>query len=200
MKKKVSLNALREHPNNPRTVKDEKFMELVTSIRNDPEFMKLHPLIVKDGVVWAGNQRLKALRHEGYTEIPGEWVIDGSEFTETKLKKFMLLDNVHAGEFDTELLADDYFEDIDFGEIGLGDFEPVGALDIEGVEPEKGEKPENQPVERYKDETIKEITLLYHVDKHGQILELLEDIAAERGLEDNSETVEFLLDFYINNK
>ena len=43
--KMVPLESLHKNPKNPRIIKDDKFKKLVQSIKDDPWFMRLRPII-----------------------------------------------------------------------------------------------------------------------------------------------------------
>lgn len=53
-------------PGNPRTIKNADFAILVTSIRNNPDYLEARPLILSNRtgqlVIIAGNQRYEAAR------------------------------------------------------------------------------------------------------------------------------------------
>ena len=58
---KVSINDLRENPENPRSISGEKFEKLVQSIRQVHEMMEARPIVVdQNNVILGGNMRFKA--------------------------------------------------------------------------------------------------------------------------------------------
>lgn len=93
-------------PNNPRTITEEDFQELVTSLQRSPRLLWLNPIIIdKKGVVKVGNQRLKASQHLGWEEIP---CIKADNFTPQELKELMIKENLHAGTWDFTVLEDNF--------------------------------------------------------------------------------------------
>ena len=100
-------------PNNPRIIKDDKFNKLVKSIQDFPEMMEKRPIVVVtdvDGKMYplGGNMRLKALQELKYKEIPENWITKADEWTEEKRREFVIKDNVGFGEWDFEMLANEW--------------------------------------------------------------------------------------------
>lgn len=102
----VPIHEIKANPNNPRLIKDEKFAKLVKSIKEFPEMLELRPIVVNDDmVVLGGNMRLKACKEAGLIQIP---VIKASSLTEEQQKEFIIKDNVGFGEWDWELIANEW--------------------------------------------------------------------------------------------
>ena len=96
--KLTKINDIKTNPNNPRIIKDEKFNQLVQSIKDFPKMLELRPIVVNDDmVVLGGNMRLKACKEAGLKEIP---VIKASELTEDEQRQFIIKDNIGYGEWD----------------------------------------------------------------------------------------------------
>lgn len=105
----IQLNTIKPNPNNPRVIRDDKFLKLLNSIKEFPKMMNLRPMVVDaDGVVIGGNMRLKALTEAGYTEIPKEWVKSAADLTPEEQKRFVIADNVSFGEHDWDILANEW--------------------------------------------------------------------------------------------
>lgn len=103
---KVSLDQIKANPNNPRLIKDDKFNKLVKSIKEFPEMLELRPIVVnEDMIVLGGNMRLKACKEAGLKEVP---VIKASSLTPEQQKEFIIKDNVGFGEWDWELIANEW--------------------------------------------------------------------------------------------
>ena len=109
METKVTITALskiKANPNNPRVIKDDKFKKLVKSIQEFPKMMELRPIVVNDDmVVLGGNMRLKACKELGLKEVP---VIKASDLTEDQQRQFIIKDNVGFGEWDWEVIANEW--------------------------------------------------------------------------------------------
>lgn len=92
---------------NPRSISDNDFAQLCKDIQSDPTFLIQRPPLVNHNtgtgkmIVYAGNQRLKAARHNGMKEIHF-WV--EQDVPEDRQKERMLRDNLHRGEWDVEKL------------------------------------------------------------------------------------------------
>lgn len=115
----MKLSSIKPNPSNPRVIKDDKFKKLVKSITDFPKMLELRPMIINDDMILlGGNMRLKALQHIGYTEIPDEWVRKASDLTPEEQRQFIIKDNVGYGEWDWDMLAND-FEIDELGEWGL---------------------------------------------------------------------------------
>jgi len=105
----LKISELHINPKNPRILKDERFKKLVRSIEEFPKMMKLRPIIIDNaGMVLGGNMRLKALQHLKFKEIPDEWVKRAEELTEEEKQRFIVADNVGFGEWDFEILANEW--------------------------------------------------------------------------------------------
>lgn len=102
----VPIHEIKANPNNPRLIKDEKFAKLVKSIKEFPEMLELRPIVVNDDmIVLGGNMRLKACKEAGLIQIP---VIKASSLTEEQQKEFIIKDNVGFGEWDWEMIANEW--------------------------------------------------------------------------------------------
>lgn len=105
----IKLSKIKANPNNPRLIKDEKFKQLCNSIKSLPKMMELRPIVVdENNIVQGGNMRLKALQELGYKEIPATWVKQAKDFTPEELKEFIIKDNVGFGEWDWDMLANEW--------------------------------------------------------------------------------------------
>lgn len=108
----IKLNSLKPDPDNPRVITNKQFQKLCNSIKQFPQMMELNPLVIdKNNVIHAGNMRYKALLHLNYEEIPDAWVIKANRFSEKQLKEFKIKDNISYGEWDFDMLANEYDED-----------------------------------------------------------------------------------------
>lgn len=105
----MKISQLKSNPNNPRLIKDDKFKKLCTSIEQFPKMMELRPIIIdENNIILGGNMRFNALKHLGYKELPAEWVKQASELTEEQKQEFIVKDNVGFGEWDFDLLANEW--------------------------------------------------------------------------------------------
>lgn len=102
----VDIKSVKSNPNNPRIIKDDKFNKLVKSIKEFPKMLKIRPIVVNnDMVVLGGNMRLKACKEAGLKEVS---IIKASDLTEEEQKQFIIKDNVGFGEWDWEMIANEW--------------------------------------------------------------------------------------------
>lgn len=102
---KIKVSKLIPNPNNPRVIKDDKFQKLVNSIKEFPEMLEARPVVVNpDMVVLGGNMRLKALKEAGVKEVP----VYIASWDEIKQKQFIIKDNLGYGEWDWEMIANEW--------------------------------------------------------------------------------------------
>ena len=128
----MKLSAIKQNPNNPRSINKDKFAKLVKSIEEFPRMLELRPIVLnKDNIVLGGNMRLKACKHIGLTEVP---VMYADDLTEEEQRQFIIKDNVGFGDWDWELLANEW--DVS----DLNDW----ALDVPQVLDEAFKEPENE--------------------------------------------------------
>ena len=103
---KVKVSAIKSNPNNPRLIKDDKFHKLVKSIKEFPQMLELRPIVVNDEmVILGGNMRHKACIEAGLKEVT---IVKASELTEEQQKEFIIKDNVGFGEWDWDILANEW--------------------------------------------------------------------------------------------
>jgi len=127
----ISLNEIKNNPNNPRLVKDDKFKKLVKSIKEFPEMLKIRPIVVnKDMIVLGGNMRLKACKEAGLKEVP---IIRAENLTEEQQREFIIKDNVGFGEWDWDLLANEW-DATQLEEWGLEGFPFDTEIELEAEE------------------------------------------------------------------
>jgi ParB-like chromosome segregation protein Spo0J len=106
----VKITDIKTNPNNPRIIRDEKYKKLLKSIQEFPDMLNKRPIVAftdKDGkyVVLGGNMRLKALKELKYKEVP---IIVADEWTEEQKHEFLIKDNVGFGEWDWDMLANEW--------------------------------------------------------------------------------------------
>jgi len=102
---KAKLSEVKLNPNNPRLIKDDKFKKLVQSIKDFPEMLNIRPIVVnQDMVILGGNMRYKACKEAGLKEIP----IIIADLSEDKQREFLIKDNTSGGEWDWEVLANEW--------------------------------------------------------------------------------------------
>jgi hypothetical protein len=105
MQKIVKISEVKVNHNNPRLIKDDKFKKLVQSVKDFPEMLNIRPIVVnKDMIILGGNMRFKACKEAGLKEVP----IIITDLTEEQQKEFLIKDNVSGGEWDWDILANEW--------------------------------------------------------------------------------------------
>jgi len=148
----IKLSEIHKNPDNPRTIKDSNFDKLVKSIIDFPEMLTIRPIVInKENMILGGNQRLAACKKAGLKEVP---VIRAENLTEDQQKEFIIKDNLGFGEWDWELLENNWdskklegwgveldgFEDVDFNEIESNENRGLNDKSIEIKCPNCGEE------------------------------------------------------------
>jgi ParB-like chromosome segregation protein Spo0J len=172
--KKVKLDLIKLNPNNPRLIKDDKFKKLVQSIKDFPEMLNIRPIVVNtDMVILGGNMRYKACKEAGLKEIP----IIITDLSEDKQREFLIKDNTSGGEWDFEMLANEWDVD-ELTEWGLE--VPTFETDVDYSEKNKELNLNDFEDQKY---TIK---LEYSEDDYNLVKERLQELGqtAEKTLYD----------------
>jgi hypothetical protein len=154
--KMVKISEIKPNPNNPRLIKDEKFAKLVNSIKGFPEMLEIRPIVVNsDMIVLGGNMRLKACKEAGLKEIP---VIFADDLTEEQQREFIIKDNVGFGEWDWEMIANEWEpEQLEDWALDLPGFENVEDLGEDFSLPDGDKAPFQQMTFTLADEQAEQI-------------------------------------------
>jgi DNA modification methylase len=103
---KVKISDIKTNPKNPRLIKDDKFRKLVKSIQEFPQMLELRPIVVdENNIVLGGNMRLKACIEVGLKEV---YIVKAEDLTEQQKDEFIVKDNVGFGEWDWDILANEW--------------------------------------------------------------------------------------------
>ena len=104
----TKISDIKLNPNNPRLIKDDKFKKLVQSIKDFPEMLDIRPIVVnKDMIILGGNMRYRACKEAGIKEIP----VIITDLSEDKQREFLIKDNTSGGEWDWDMLANEWDTD-----------------------------------------------------------------------------------------
>lgn len=118
--KHMNPHDLVNNPSNPRSITGAKFRELVRSLKEFPEMLEARPIVVnKDMVVLGGNMRLRAAIKAGLSQVP----VHVASWDAAKDEQFVIRDNVSHGQWDWDLLANDW-DAGDVTEWGLDVWDP----------------------------------------------------------------------------
>lgn len=103
---KLEISKLKPNKDNPRIIKDSKFKKLVQSIKDFPEMLELRPIVVdEDMTILGGNMRYRASIEAGLKEV---YVKIAKGLSENQKKEFIVKDNVGFGEWDWDILANEW--------------------------------------------------------------------------------------------
>jgi DNA modification methylase len=133
----TKISTVKSNPSNPRIIKDDKFKKLVQSLKDFPEMAQVRPIVCnEDMVVLGGNMRLKAMKEAGWKDVSVEIV----NWSEEQQKEFIVKDNVGFGEWDWEMLANEWdAEDLDKWGLDVPNYEAA----VLEAEEDDFEVPEN---------------------------------------------------------
>ena len=165
MKQLIKISQVKSNPNNPRLIKNDKFKKLVKSVQDFPEMLELRPIVVDENmIVLGGNMRLKACQEAGLKEV---W-IEVADLTEQQKKEFTIKDNVGFGEWEWDMLANEW-EQTELEGWGLDGFP---------FEDNKNYSDKNKEIDidAFDDQMI--IKLKYSEDDYWKVKEQLSKIAS----------------------
>jgi len=186
----MKITQIKPNPNNPRIIKDSKFKQLVKSIQDFPQMLELRPIVIDENcVVLGGNMRLKACIEAGLTDVP---VKVAKGLSEEQQREFIVKDNVGYGEWDWDLLANEWDSEL-LSEWGLD--VPVFHLDND-EEPEIDKDLLGNALDKYLNNNIKQIVLYFENENFEPTMRRLDAIAKANDLEDNSQVLLLLLEKY----
>lgn len=100
------LANLKHNAKNPRYIKSKKHQELVKSLRDFPEMKDIREIVIdENNVILAGDKRTYALEELDYVDVRVKKV---TGLTEAKKREFIIKDNAHSGDWDTDILANEW--------------------------------------------------------------------------------------------
>jgi ParB-like chromosome segregation protein Spo0J len=169
----IGINGIKINPNNPRIIKDDKFHKLVNSIKEFPKMLEIRPIVVNDNmIVLGGNMRLKACKKAGLKEVP---IIKASDLTEEEQRQFIIKDNVSGGEWDWDMLANEWdIEQLDQWGLDIPNKKEVDEQDLFNIELPFYQPSKIMPTVKELAETFKTKTLNKKIDKLNASEELKE--------------------------
>jgi hypothetical protein len=109
MKQKIKISKIKSNPKNPRLIKDNRYREMLKSVKSFPEMMEKRPIVVdEDMMILGGNMRWKACKEAGFKEV---WVDVADDWTQEQKDEFIIKDNDHFGEWDEFALYEEWGTD-----------------------------------------------------------------------------------------
>ena len=189
--KEIAISEVKPNPNNPRSITEEKFNQLVQSIKDFPQMLNLRPLILdSENVVLGGNMRLRACLAAGLTKVP---VIQAEDLTEEQKKEFIIKDNVSFGSWDWDALANEWDSD-KLNPWGLSVWQPLEFEDSTESESEKPKEPKGSD----DDYSVFEIVMIH--ENKLRLLALLNKIKEDFNLEKQEQALVVLMNKFYENE
>lgn len=106
------IKDLKELQGNPRIIKKDQFEKLKQSLKDNADYFEARPIILSNRtgelVILAGNQRYKAAKAIGMSEVP-TILLEG--LSEEREKEIIIRDNVENGDWDWDALFNEWDTD-----------------------------------------------------------------------------------------
>lgn len=130
-----NVKDLKKLPNNPRIIKDRQFETLCKSIKENPLYFEARPVLLSDRtgelIIIAGNQRYEAAKQIGLPRVP---TILFSKISEEKEREIIIRDNVQNGDWDMEILANEWnLEELADWGVKVDQFLPADDDDMKDI-------------------------------------------------------------------
>lgn len=167
-------------PDNPRKIKPEELERLKESIRNNPDYLEAHPLVLSDRtgelIVIDGNQRLRACQEMGWEEVPTA-LLHG--LTEEREQEIIIRANVNNGQWDYSILQNWDVEELKDWGVDLPE-------EWEGIDEDIENDKSAESLRGHSDKT--ELRIQFDTDTYATVMETLrsfdekEDVALLKAL------------------
>lgn len=166
----LKTSQIRPNPNNPRIIRDEKFRQLVKSLRSFPEMLQARPIVVDpENMVLGGNMRLKACIEAGIKEVP----VYVATWEEAKQKQFIIKDNVGYGEWDWDMLANEW-DATELAEWGLDVWQPEAEVDLSLLD-----DMDDPMAEDLADGVRRAVCIDFNLDEHAEAATIVQRVRNE---------------------
>lgn len=107
-----NVSNLKFNASNPRTIKKDQFERLKKSLTGFTKMLEIRPIAYdEDNIIWGGNMRYRALQQlvaENLVEDNPKYYKLLENFTEEEKKEFAIRDNVELGDWDFDVLANEW--------------------------------------------------------------------------------------------
>jgi hypothetical protein len=123
---KVKITEVKTNTANPRIIKDSKCDKLKTSLKEFPEMLRLRPIVVdENNIILGGNMRYKACQELKFKEV---YIVKADDLTEKQKQEFIIKDNVGFGEWDWDILANQW-DNVQLKDWGMDVWQPEEDVD-----------------------------------------------------------------------
>lgn len=157
------LSKLKPYERNPRYIKSTDFEILKRSLQEDPEMLWLRPIVVSqkdEATIIGGNQRYHALKELGVKEVP----VAVSKMSPEKERRFVIKDNTLLGEWEYQMLLEDYRKE-ELEEMGWHDDREEITEDMEENPEDEKEIIEDLPPEA-PEQPVSKVGEIYRLGNH----------------------------------
>ena len=180
---KVKINSIKTNPKNPRLIKDDKFKKLVNSIKEFPQMLELRPIVVdENNIILGGNMRHKACIEAGLKEV---FIVQAKDLTEQQKDEFIVKDNVGFGEWDWDILANEWDTELlnDWG-LSLPIFNDnlTNNTSYEGLD-------QLSKLDKFLNSELKRMFLVYDNETFENVIEWFNKQQAKHELENHSQVI-----------
>ena len=179
----VKIEKVLPNPSNPRIIKDDKFKKLVKSIQEFPQMLELRPIVVDANmIVLGGNMRLKACVAAGLKEVP---IVIADNLTEEQQAEFIIKDNVGFGEWDWDILANEWdMEALQGWGLNILSFEDnlTNNEDYEGLD-------QLSKLDKFMNAELKRMFLVYENETFEKVVKWFEKKQEHYNCQDNSQVI-----------
>jgi disulfide oxidoreductase YuzD len=179
---KVKIGEVKNNPSNPRLIKDDKFRKLVKSIQEFPQMLELRPIVVdENNIVLGGNMRLKACKEAGLKDV---FIVKAENLTEEQKQEFIVKDNVGFGEWDWDMLANEW--DVDkLDEWGLSIWK---SDDLSNENQYIGMDPDLE-LDKFLNAELKRMFFVYDNETFEKVIQWLNNQQEKHDLENHSQVI-----------
>jgi len=180
---KVKINSIKTNPKNPRLIKDDKFKKLVNSIKEFPQMLELRPIVVdENNIILGGNMRHKACIEAGLKEV---YIVQAKDLTELQKDEFIVKDNVGFGEWDWDILANEWDTD------KLQDWGLSLPIFLDNLTNNEGYEGLDQlsKLDKFLSAELKRMFLVYDNETFENVIEWFNKQQAKHELENHSQVI-----------
>ena len=122
----IPIKELFLNDDNPRSITKEKLSKLKKSIKEFPEMLKLRPIVIdENNIIIGGNMRYQACLDLGMDKV---YIVKAENLTDDQKKQFIIKDNVGFGDWDWDILANEW-QEAELAEWGLDVWQPEEDID-----------------------------------------------------------------------
>lgn len=165
--KTLKVKELFPNEKNPRKISDHNFQRLKKKI--EKQGFHTPPKIDNDGVLLGGNMRYRALVDMGMGDLEIPVMYPPKQLTEKERQEVIVSDNLQEGEWDFDVLANEF--DIDLNELGLEIPIIETTQENENIYTDKISTPNYEP----KKDVPPPLSDLFNTDKYFELIKQIKE-------------------------